>query len=392
MTKEEIRRLLAEDNLEVLQAHNNIVAVQKDKSHLIKFGMDWLDNNLIGGLNNKMIFLGSRPGGGKTYHCSRTINNLLNKSINPMPIKVLRLNLEMPTEALLLRELSKALGKKPSEILKTEYTAEEQVKVKKVVAAFRDSRIQNFSHTLKGEDFRFMLEEFLGKVDAEDVKRNDGVKTKKVILTDHIHVYLSKEVIDTILTIQNELKMRDPNLSFINYFQLNREVENLWRETKDKKVNPKNMLPSSIYIYMSDMLQMYADVVASMVIPQVYDMDEYAAIHKERHPHLEAHFSEDMADDNYARLKGRNRIYYNFMKIRMLDDFDDPRLFCEVLNPAHEEKASKIMKENKMPSLSAPKFDVPVFENPNKGVVPNFDLSSAFETPNSSADLEDAPF
>lgn len=414
MTKEEIDKLLEAENQEVIDAHIDIISIQKDKSNLVKLGIDWIDENLIGGLNNKMIFFGTRPGGGKTFNCSRVINNLLDRKINPTPIKVLRANLEMPTSALLLRELSKTLSKKPSEILYNEYTVEERPKVQAVVNSFRDSRIQNISVTLEGDAYRYMLEKFISDIDKKDAEVNktnlerhlkEGgtedtfliTKTKKIVLTDHIHVYLTKTVIDNILTIQNQMKMKDRNLSFINYFQLNRETEEMWMETKDKKVNPKNMLPSSKSIYLTDMLQMYSDMTIGAVIPQVYDLDEFAAVNKERNLHLKEHFIDTDDTNKSSRLKGRNRIYYNFIKIRMIDDFDDPRIFCEVLNPEYEEKANKLMQENKNPfgATSIPSFSssVPVFNT----VKDNADSTpinlSAFEPSfNNMSGSDNSPF
>ena len=381
MTKEDIDKLLELENQEVVEAHIDIISIQKDKSTLLKLGIPWADDSLIGGLNNKIIFFGTRPGGGKTFNCSRIINNLLDRKINPTPIKILRANLEMPTSALLLRELSKTLNKKPSEILSCEYTETEKPKVKAVVNSFRDERIQNISIALEGDNYRYMLQRFVSNVDAKDDLLNAGlledhikygleeedfkyVKTKKIVLTDHIHVYLTKITIDSLLTIQNEMKMKDKNLSFINYFQLNRETEEMWMETKDKKVNPKNMLPSSKSIYLTDMLQMYSDMTIGAVIPQVYELDEFAIVNKERNQHLKEHFTDTDDTNKYSRLKGRNRIYYNFIKVRMIDDFDDPRVFCEILSESYEEKANKIMKENGSPftSITTPIFTTPVFE------------------------------
>lgn len=407
MTHEEIDILLSAENNEALKAHSEIVTLQKDKTGIIRLGQDWLDKNLIGGLNNKIVFLGSRPAGGKTFHCSSTINNLLNKEINPLPIEILRFNLEMPTSTLLLREISKVLGKKPSEILKEPYLEEDKPKVSKVVNSFMDKRVTNVSAVLKGEEYRYAVNKFLKKVDEKDEVFNQEQesvgeeftprKTKKIILLDHLHIYLSKEIIDTILAIQNDIKMSDTNVSFLNYFQLNRMTEDLWRNGKDAKINPKNMLPNSTSIYLTDILQQVGDLVAGMVIPQVYDLDEFCAVNKERNKHLVDHFSEDTSDNTYVRLKGRNRIYYNLIKVRMLDSFDDPRLFCEILNPAYEEQAKKIMEENKKPftKIQTPTFSatpVPIFEP--SFPKPNFELNQAFDLtptiPNSSE--EDVPF
>jgi len=372
MNREDIDQLLLGKKNEALDAHIEIISIQKDKNHLLRFGQKWLDDNLIGGINNKMIFCGSRPGGGKTFHCSSTINNLLDREINPTPVKILRLNLEMTTSQLLLREVSRVLGRKPSSILNEPYSVEERPKVQAIVNSFMDERITNVSIPLKGEDYRYMLQKFISTVDEEDFKYNEEQlmalilkdpkkekeireayiprKTKKVVLTDHLHIYLSKEVIDALLLIGNDMKLADKNLSFIYYFQFNRELENLWRESKDKKVNPRNILPNSTYIYLTDILQQVADLVIGMVIPQIYELDEFAAVHKERSQHLKEHFVEDSGDNADVRVKGRNRIYYNLIKRRMMDSFDDPILFCDILNPEYEKTAEQIYKENKNPT------------------------------------------
>jgi len=424
MNREDIDKILTGENNEVLEAHSEIVSIQKDKSTLLYFGQKWLDDNLIGGLNNKMVFLGSRPGGGKTYHASSTINNLLDKDINPCPVRILRLNLEMPTSALLLREVSKVLGKKPSEILNSPYSEEEKPKITKIVSSFMNKRITNVSVALKGEDYRYLVQKFLATVDKEDEEYNTAEieklpevnkisyiprKTKKVVLCDHIHIYSSKEVIDALLLIGNDLKLSDRNLSLIYYFQFNRDIENMWRESKEKKVNPRNMLPNSTFIYLTDVLQQVADLVVGMVIPQTYELDEFAAVHKERNAHLKEHFCEDNTDSTFARLKGRNRIYYNLLKRRMIDSFDDPVLFCDILDPKYEETANKIYRENKSPITSfttaLPTFNkenttvtaIPANDKPFLGGTPlpevAFEnISSVFDSPVVKEDVDDSPF
>ena len=384
MTEEEIKFLLSGENDEVINAHKEIVSMQRDKESLLLFGKDWMDDNIVAGINNKILFFGSRPGGGKTYHCSETVNALLNRELNPTPVKVCRFNLEMPTMTLLLQQISRTLGKTPKEILEKPYSEEEQVKVKNVVKSFRDPRITNISRVLVGEDFRKLVVEFISKIDREDREFNEQSlkdlgenfkprSTKKVCLIDHLHIYRSKDEIDTLLLICNALKMADKNLSFIIYFQLNRTVEDLWRESKDKKINHRNILPNSTYIYQTDVLQQVADIVVGMVIPQVYDLEEYVAVHKERNQHLKEHFSEDTLDTSFSRTKGRNRIFYNYMKIRLINSFEDPRIFCEILDKSATDKEFT-PKASLVDTL--PKFDMPVFDRSK-----NKSLSEAFGEP-----------
>ena len=121
---------------------------------------------------------------------------------------------------------------------------------------------------------------------------------------------------------------------------MNRILENVWRGGNDAKAkaNPKNFRPNSSHIYNTDMLFQLADIIMTLVIPQVVNLDKYAAINSEYHPNLDEHFVDDEGDSNWVRLEGRNRIYYDYIKIRMADDFNDPRLYCDILNLEREEK------------------------------------------------------
>lgn len=359
MTKEEINNLLSEENNEAMSSHLEILAMQKDKTNILKTGQEWLDSNLVGGLNNKMVFCGSRPANGKTFACSQLINNLLDEEINTVPVKILRANLEMSTTALMIRQLSLSLNKKPSDVLLNEYSESEKPVVTKVVNAFKDPRITNISATLKGDNFRQLIAGFLDKINVKD--KEEEITSKKVVIIDHIHIYLDKNSIDEILLICNEFKLKDKNLSFVFYFQLGRQVEEMWRDSKEKKVNPKSMLPNSTHIYQTDILQQVADLVVAMTIPQVYDLEEFASVYKKRNAHLEEHFVDGSDDNTWSRLKGRNRIYYNVIKKRLVNDFEDPFLFCDILNPEYEEKANKLMEENTKPT----NISVPVFNSSN---------------------------
>ena len=420
MTHNEIDAILNKTNDEVVEAHKEIVALQKGTGHLIFTGLSHLDYFLIGGLNNKMVFVGSRPSMGKTFHCESTINSLLNKAVNPnQNISILRLNLEMQTRSLLLRDLKKSLGKKMRDIISEPYTEAEQVIVREVVKKHQDPRIVNFSRIVEGEDLRYLVNRYLQNIDEQDARANQSAfytwsllseeekklnpfinkVTQKIILVDHIHIYQSKKQIDDILTILNEFKMMDKNLSFIIYFQFNRTLEDVWRDTKEKKANPKTFLPNSSHIYNTDSLMQYADIILGMVIPQVVDMDEFVSVYKDRNMHLEEHFIDGSEDNVTVRLKGRNRIFYNYIKTRLTDDFEDARLYCAILDPKYEETAEKIYQQNKNPFASAP-IDVPVFnatltvEKPP--ILPEVkfnDIGSVFDAPPSyPKDESDVPF
>ena len=369
---------------EAEEAFEEILSLQSGESDVIKTGIKFLDDNLIGGVNNCMIFVASRPSMGKTHNSSTIQRNLLE---NYEDVRILRMNLEMPTQSLLLRELRNSSKRKMKDILSRPFTDEELREAKISLNKFKDPRITDFSKALLGEELKDLLRAFHITVKKEE--KELGRELKKVVFLDHIHTYSSKVDIDSVIEIFNDVKMVDKNMSFFIYAQLNRTIEDMWREAKEKKGFQVNMLPSSKYIYMSDKLMQYADIVMAITIPQVVDLEEFASVNRERNQHLSEHFIEDGKESKFAKLKGLNRVYYNFIKIRMNDDFDEPRLFCELIDEEKEEFIDMIYKESSesnKPTLTPP---------------PTFDLTSQIQiTPlteysspsDAFGDDEDIPF
>lgn len=354
-------------NSEVDRAYEEILKLQKGDTQPITTGFDFLDANLIGGLNNKIVFLGSRPSMGKTYNSAQIQNHLLD---NFPDVRILRINLEMQTQALLLRELKKGLNKPMKEIISNKFTEEELKKATETLNKFKDPRITDFSSALKGEDLRDLLRAFYMSCKEE---KNPNIK--KIVILDHLHVYSSKEEIDNVLEIFNEVKMADPNISFLIYFQFNRSIEDEWRNSKEKRAFNFNMLPSSKFIYLSDKLMQYADIVMSITIPQVVDLEVFASVNKRRNPHLKDHFLEESKETDFAKLKGLNRIYYNFIKIRMNDDFDEPRLFCQLLDESKEKDIVYQYEQQPKQQIEIPNFDYAM----GRDIKPTIDLTEAFD-------------
>lgn len=353
--------LFSKENMEADKALADLLKLQKGDSKPITTGYKFLDDNLVGGLNNKVVFSLSRPSMGKTYMSANIQRHLLE---NFEDVRILRINLEMPTQALLLRELKNALNKPMKSIISQEFTEEEKLKVEETIRKFKDPRITDFSQPIKGEDLRNLLRAFYQTYQGQNVK--------KVVILDHLHVYSSKDDIDNVLEIFNDVKMADPNISFIVFAQLSRTLEDEWRASKERKNFNFNMFPSSKFIYLTDKLMQYGDIVFAMTIPQVVDLEIFGAVNKDRNKHLADSFIEESKESNYAKLKGLNRIYYNFIKIRMNDDFDDPRIFADVLDEGKEETVNKTYTE-KASEMKLP--PIPVFND-----IPTFDLTKHQET------------
>lgn len=357
MLRDEIRNKVFSKNTEAKEAWAEIVRIYQNQSGTLKTGWEQLDYELIAGLDNSMVFIGSRPAMGKTHNCSELIRNLVDPEINPgLNVQILRINLEMTTRNLLLRELKVGLKRKMRDILQNGVTEEEYKNtvdriVKKVIG---HRNITNFSVPLIGEDFRNLIELFIEKANKFQVEGEEIVR--KVVVIDHLHVYPSKEVIDNIIRICNDFKMTVPGISFIIYFQFNREVGKRWVRGKDGQLDYMNMLYTEGDIYMTDALMQYADIVAGLTIPQVVGLEEFCLVHKDRNAHLAPHFLP--SNKTWVKLKGRNRIFYNFIKRRMADDFDDPTLFCEILDKAYDSKVEEAYQEKEKEShIEGPNFN-----------------------------------
>ena len=133
MTREEIDLILTGENREAVLAHTDIVNLQRKSSTILKTGIDHLDNFLIAGLTNKMVFIGSRPSMGKTTSAEKILTNLLNPEINPdQNISILKMNLEMGMQSLLLRDYKKALNRDMRDILERPFNESEIPIIQKV--------------------------------------------------------------------------------------------------------------------------------------------------------------------------------------------------------------------------------------------------------------------
>lgn len=310
----------------VIKACEEIKAIQSGEVMPIKTGIDHLDNNLPSGLNNQWVFIGSRPSMGKTHMAQLIKKNLLDKSINPnIDISILMLNWEMQIKSLILRDMKQALNRGIKDILSKEFTDDEKAKANQSIKEYFNENVLDVDQTLQGDSFRYLVSKYIEKNPNREI----------VVIIDHIHVLLTKQEIDEFNRLCNDLKKQFTNVSFIVFFQLRRDIEKRWRGGEDAKIklNPKNFLPNSSDIYNTDTLYQFADVILTSVIPQVVDMDEYTTVNKERYYHLSSHFIDEGKDNKTAKLKGRNRVYYNYIKIRNNDDFETPRLFCDVINP-----------------------------------------------------------
>ncbi len=328
MDFEKLRSLLENNKNDINNAVKTIDNFQSGKLKPLKTSFEHLNNASLGGLIPSLIIsIGARPSQGKTYTLHQLKNDILSQTnIN---VGMLLYNWEMPWFSLILIQLKKVLKKPFKEILQNKPTKEELVHYKEVMNSMRDERLTTISKPLTPMEWDFVTREWI----------EDNLDKELLIIgTDHLGITVGDNKTQTIYQLmeyQNAIKLDYPDkVCFLNLFQLKREIEAIWRA---KDTNPVGLRVTSEYLFGADSMMQTSDIVMAQVIPERANMELYASVNKEKYQHLEEHFQDDPnPTSDYVRLKGNNRIYFEYIKKRLQDD-NDSNLYCEVLNKEKEE-------------------------------------------------------
>ena len=328
MDFEKLRSLLENNKNDINNAVKTIDNFQSGKLKPIETSLPHLNSASLGGLIPSLIIsIGARPGHGKTYTLHQLKNDILDQ--NNKNIAMLLYNWEMPWFSLILIQLKKILKKSFKEILQKKPTEDELVHYKGVMDNMRDERLTTISKPLTPDEWDFVTREWI----------EDNLDKELLIIgTDHLGITVGDDKTKTIyrlMEIQNSIKLDYPDkVCFLNLFQLKREIEAIWRA---KDTNPVGLRVTSEYLFGADAMMQYSDIIFAQVIPEKANMEKYTSVNKERYEHLEEHFEDNPnPTSDYVRLKGLNRIYYDYIKKRLPED-GEPNLYCELLNKEKEE-------------------------------------------------------
>jgi len=328
MNKEKIDKLLEHSVENVNSTVRFLTSLQKKEIVPISSGIDHLDKICLGGLLPDLcISVVSRSGSGKTYTINRIRKAIMQNQGDD--IGVLLWNLEMPFFTLLLVELKKALKKPLKWIVSNLPTDDEKPLYRKVADEFRDKRLTKIDEAVTPDEFYEVTKAYIEK---------NKDKRQLFIMLDHIGIIKGKNKTESVgETVEhtNRLKLEYPGLlTFIILGQLNREIESRW---KQEKTDPKSLSPLTSDVFSSDQLLFFSDVVMAQVIPQNVNMEQYVPVNKERYSYLNKHFIDgNNPTSEYVRLKGVNRIYYHYLKVRLQDG--EPTIYCDILDTEAEEQ------------------------------------------------------
>ena len=335
---QKLDKLLDKNNNGIDNAVKSIHSYYSGKFKPIQTSYPFLNELSLGGLLPGLIIsILGRPQNGKSFIVQQLREDILkDKDRN---IATLLYNLEMPWFSLLLVQIKKRLNKTFKDILSTKPTADESKIMKEVADDFRDPRLTTVTTALTPSDWEYLTRKWIEEnIDKEQL----------FILYDHAGITKGTNKLEAIFELMeraNNIKLDYPDkVTFIILGQLNREIERLFR-TRD--LNPINLRVTSEYIYGSDALQQYSDIIIASTIPQRFGLEKYCSVNRERYQHLEDHIVEEdkASPKDYVRLKGLNRIYYDILKTRLNDD--TPTLYCELLNEEQEEFNTAISQYEK---------------------------------------------
>lgn len=325
---ENLNKLLDKNNSGIDDAVRSIHNYQIGKFNPIKTSYSFLNDLSLGGLLPGLIItILGRPQNGKSYIVQQLREDIMRDK--KRDIATLLYNLEMPWFSLLLVQIKKRIGKSFKEILSISPTTEETKIMREITDDFRDPRLTTITTALTPSEWDYTTRLWIEQnLDKEQL----------FVLYDHAGITKGTNKLEAIFELMeraNNIKLDYSNkVTFIILGQLNREIERLFR-TRD--LNPINLRVTSEYIYGSDALQQYSDIIIASTIPQRFGLEKYCAVNKERYKHLEEHIIDEDRESpkEYVRLKGLNRIYYDILKTRLNDD--EPTLYCEILDQEQEE-------------------------------------------------------
>lgn len=294
----------------IMDAYERIRKYQSGELLPARTGYAYLDKALLGGFYPQhAVAIGARPGVGKSYLAQKIMSNVMNVNINPQADDYvwLRCEFEMNPEDLMLRSLSKKMGKDIQDILLNEMSDEEIKEMQKCLKEENSSRITYIPKPSTVDELQnFLWNSYM-----------PANKDKKMVFVSIDHTALiqgtgdAKRNIDSLITMCNIAKRTFPNIFFLIISQLNRDIEG--------RRDPKDHMPKQSDFYQSDTLGQLCTAMVALNIPKRYGYSSYMQFPQGWYPNLE-------------RFKGESRrsfrvdglIFHHIVKVRQrsLEEID----------------------------------------------------------------------
>lgn len=328
---------------------------QKGDRKLVLSGRPYIDKHLKGLLPSEVLTLFAPSGIGKTEEFCRIFSNFLDNSINPDSDKYVSLefNLEMLYFNLFLRNASKSLGKKKSDILLKEFTEEEQSVIKEYHKALSDDRRFIVEESVTTKEFFEIVDTF-----CEENKSKEAI----FVGIDHCKLILPSEKgedpLETLTTYINILRKKYKNVYFILLSQVNRTYY-----SNEPKERSNSNVPTTSMIYGASHFEFLSSYIIGIVNPfKTFGIMEYMKLKEDRYPEL-AEFATTEDKKGYVSYNTVGNIFYHILKLRD-SDYAFDTLHIEKMDLSKEQlDKMKQSIDDKIKTVET--ISLPTFENFN---------------------------
>lgn len=308
---------------------------------LLKTNRPHIDDTLGGLLPGDIVTLAGASGAGKTYELQTLRENIMSVDINPDANDYVfaDFSFEMKLFNLILRGMSKALGKKKKDVLLKEFTEEEKPLAQRYFETLSDDRFYMDENPCTADDFYTTAREFL-------LQHTD--KKAVVIAIDHMGLFLSngdkKLSIDQVVSMINLLKREFGNVYFIILSQLNR---NILTRIKDNDILA---MPNRADLYQSDTMFHISDYLIVVNNPNRLGIGKYLKVSPEKYDMLDHFFAERTGTSEKVAFETYGNIFYHVLKVRegdiVFQDIYIEEIISEELSTYGKEKVDVVSVED----------------------------------------------
>ena len=321
------------DSKELIEEASDLIyKYQSGELHPIKFKRGWVNESMLGGLfPGNVVGIAGSSGHGKSTFLQDLEDDIFDKELNPDcdDYILLRNNYEMSVFKLYLRELKKGLDKKISEILGTNFSEEELLRVQQIQKKESNQNVKYFENPQDAETWFSIMCSF-----CEEHKNAKHI----VVSIDHIALVKQtslgkKDGIDNLVEYINLLRHIYKNVSFLILSQLNRNIE--------ERDNPRNSAPRKGDLYQSDFLFQLSDIIIVVHNPFKLGLEEHMVIGQDMYKHLD-YIKKDVGKKT-TTFKTKGNIFYHLIKLREdengnLSDLYIEKMYKNVTNYQKQEE------------------------------------------------------
>lgn len=337
------------------EAFSYLNKLQQGDKQLLRTGDEAIDCHITGLLPSDCILYAANSGVGKTKMLFDTLDQILDKAVNPNAgnIKTLEYQFEMKFLNRVLRDANKLTDKKKSKILTEEFTEEEKEIIRRYYENLKDDRRYICEESITTKEFYEMTKTF-----CELNKTSDAL----IICIDHC-LLLKKEdkfedPLETLTSYINQLRKEFDNVYFILLSQMNRgSLTNI--SDKDN-----SMIPTTAMIYGSSHFEFLCSYIVVLVDPFRLGVNNYLKVNPERYDWLSEYFTDE---DKNGKVSF-NTLGNMFKFVLKTRESDNPykNLFVKKMQFNNEqlEKMKQSIEPTKTEVIQKPLFEVPTFEKP----------------------------